>query len=197
MALAYVYVLPLHAEDWLKVGMSTNPLRRAQEFHRRFYDVFDLSRAVLIETESTRDAAALEGRFRDEFRAHRSAMPLSIREEAGGFTEWYRGAHPMLMTAAKQLAGEGFNVIAPATPWFAQALESQRPALHAWASALLREYLIDPEGELREPLPDVAALALCDAIDAYRCHGLDVSEQLPLGLQAWYRGLPAPRNSYS
>lgn len=196
MAHAYLYVFPLHAEDWLKVGMSTNPLRRAQEFHRRFYDVFDLSRAFLIETESARDAAALEGRFRDEFSAHRSAMPLSIRQEAGGFTEWYRGAHPALLAAARELASEGFNLIEPSIGWFARALDAERPTLHAWASALLRECLLDPDDALCDPLPQAAAAALRDAVDAFRSLGLDVDEQLPRALQSWYRGLPPPKNLY-
>ncbi|MFT3806850.1 GIY-YIG nuclease family protein [Arenimonas sp.] len=183
MAQGYVYLLPLHTEDWLKLGISNDPLRRAREFSRRFHEAFDFDRALLVETESQKDAAAIERRFRKEFAVHRAPMPLTIRLEAGGYTEWYRGAYPSLSTAAMQLGEAGHRLHQPAREWFKQALTSRRNELHDWASEVLRQHGIDPDRPLRDPLPAAAHSLLSDALDAYRHFGVDVSARLPVALR--------------
>ena len=62
VARAYVYVLPCAGEDWLKLGFSRDPLTRLQTLHRRYYEFFDTELAFAIETETVREARALEKR---------------------------------------------------------------------------------------------------------------------------------------
>lgn len=187
MAEGYVYVLPLRNEDWLKLGMSTDPLRRAREFSRRFFDEFDFDNALLVQFDSVREAGAMEQQLRRRFAQHRAPMPMTIRSEAGGFTEWYRGAHPGLSEAVDLLQAEGHVVHKPARLWFTDAMRSRRAELHGWASALLRENLIDPDVPLPEALPPELAAQLFDAVEAYRSFGISVEGLVPSALEDWVR----------
>ena len=189
----FVYLLPLHGEDWLKVGISTDPLRRAREFSRRFFDLFDFDQALLLETGSPRDAAAIERELRGAFREHRAPMPMTVRSEAGGQTEWYRGAYPALAQAVATMAASGYVLHAPARPWFSAALQARRGELHDWASTLLRQHLLDPDDARGEALPADAAALLADTVEAYRHFGVGVAAHLPAALQPWYRALPPLR----
>jgi hypothetical protein len=190
MSSGYVYLLPLHGEDWLKVGISTDPLRRAREFSRRFHDLFDFDQALLLETGSPRDAAAVERQLREDFREHRAPMPLVVRTEAGGHTEWYRGAYPAISARVRALEAAGYTLHAPARSWYGAALQARRGELHDWASTLLRQHLHDPDAPLAEPLPADAAALLADTVAAYRHFGVGVGEHLPEALRPWYRALP-------
>lgn len=190
MASGFVYLLPLHGEDWLKAGISTDPLRRAREFHRRFFELFDFSQALLLETGSPRDAAAVERGLREAFRVHRAPMPLTVRAVAGGHTEWYRGAYPAMSAAVRELETAGYALHAPGQDWFAAALRARRGELHDWSSSLLRQHFFDPDEALAEPLPADAAALLLDNVETYRHFGLGVREHLPAALHAWYDALP-------
>ena len=191
MARAYLYVLPLQGEDWLKVGVSNDPLRRAREFARRWYEVFDLDPALLVDAEAMADARALERDIRARFAEHRAPMPLHITAAAGGATEWYRGALPVLAEYARQCANAGHAVHTPARGWFANALARELPLLHDWASAVLRDVDCDAEDAvgLRMRLPPTHVALLCDAIDAHVACGLDPTPHLPDAVSAWRRGL--------
>ena len=188
MAEAYVYLLPLHGEDWLKLGKSTDPLRRAREFSSRFYDEFDFDEALLVQFDSDREAAATELALRRQFARHNAPMPLTIRFEAGGYTEWFRGARSGMSSAIDGLEAAGHIVHRPARPWFARAMASRRSDLHAWASALLREHLIDPDAAPPGPLPGTVALQLADVLDAYLSFGIDIEGLLPAALDDWRVG---------
>lgn len=191
MARAYLYVLPLHGEDWLKVGVTNDPLRRAREFARRWYAVFDLDQAMLVEVERMADARALERDIRARFAEHRAPMPLHITAAAGGATEWYRGALPVLADDARRCAAAGHAIHAPARAWFASALVRELPLLHEWACAVLRDAECDAEDAmgLRMRLPDKHAGLLRDAIDAHAACGLDPAPYLPSAVSAWHAGL--------
>ena len=185
MADAYLYLLPLHGEDWLKLGKSTDPLRRAREFSSRFYDEFDFDEAVLVQFDSDREAAAAELALRHQFARHNAPMPLTIRFEAGGYTEWFRGARSGMSSAIDLLEAAGHTVHRPARSWFTRAMASRRTDLHAWASALLREHLIDPDEPLPGPLPGTVALQLADVLDAYLSFDIDIEGLLPPALDDW------------
>ena len=191
MARAYLYVLPLHGEDWLKVGVSNAPLRRAREFARRWYDVFDLGQAMLVEAERMTDARALERDIRARFAVHRAPMPLHITEAAGGATEWYRGALPVLADYARDCANAGHPIHTPARSWFATALARELPLLHDWACAVLRDADCDAEDAtgLHMRLPTTHAALLRDAIDAPVACGLDPTPHLPCAVAAWHAGV--------
>lgn len=192
MAIAFAYVLPLHGEDWLKLGSSSDPLRRAREFSPRFFELFDFDRAFLIETENRRDASRLEQALRRTLRLHRAPMPLEVRAQAGGHTEWLRGAYPGLEQAALDLASAGHTLHRPARPWFEHALGRQRPELHAWTSTALRQHLIDPDAGAPAVLPAALAVLLDDVRDAFHHFGWDIGAFLPPALQHWYARGPAP-----
>ena len=189
MTTTYVYILPVHGEDWLKLGMSNDPLRRAREFSSRYYEAFDLDRAVLVETDGRADAAALERELRRNLRVHRAPMPLTIRSEAGGHTEWLRGAYPALLDACRD-SPIATAVHHPARAWFARTQWEQRAMLDGWARGLMREYLLDPDESTPADLPAPLRAQLQDAVDAYHAFGLRIDDQLPAGLAAWYGGLP-------
>lgn len=188
MAGAWLYVLPLHGEDWLKVGVSNDPLRRAREFARRWYNVFDLDRAMLVETERMPDARALERDIRARFAEHRAPMPLHIADAAGGATEWYRGAHAGLAAYVEQQRVAGHSVHVPARPWFASALAPEMPHLHDWVQAVLRDAACDGEDALglHLRLPQAHVAMLRDALDAFSACGLDPSPHLPDAVAAWH-----------
>ena len=109
----FLYVLPLAShEDVLKLGCSRDPLDRVQALHPRYFEVFDLERAFLVETEAVRDARALELELRRMLVAHNAPAPLTVRREAAGHTEWYRGAFAQLAGAVAQDARSDFrNVV--------------------------------------------------------------------------------------
>src|SRR6478735_6166509 len=97
----HLYVFPCAYEDLLKLGFSRDPLARLQQLHPRWYEQFDLDRAFTLETESVPDARRLELRLRRELIAHNAPRPLTMREDAGGAREWYRGASALLETAGR------------------------------------------------------------------------------------------------
>lgn len=189
MATLYVYILPVHNEDWLKLGMSNDPLRRATEFSPRYHEAFDLDRAIVVETEGRGDAAALERGLRRDLHVHRAPMPLTIRSQAGGHTEWLRGAYPALLDACRgsPLATALHH---PSRSWFARAQWEQRSFLDGWSRSLMREYLLDPDDSTSAVLPSPLEAQLRDAVDAFHAFGQRVDDHLPAGLASWYAGLP-------
>jgi hypothetical protein len=189
MATGYVYVLPLHNEDWLKLGVSNNPLRRAREFSLRFFDAFDLDQAILVETEGMRDAALLEKRLKQSLREHRAPRPLTIRTQAGGHTEWLRGAYPAVLDACLT-SPLTVALHTPAWNWFARAQWEERMLLNAWTSTLLRNIGLEPDVVLHERLPAALQLHLSNALDAFHAFGWRVEDYLPAALQEWYAKHP-------
>lgn len=109
----FVYVLPCAYEDLLKVGFSRDPLSRIAAFHPRWFETFDLERGVLIETETVRDARALELRLHRRLALHNAPAPLIVDTSVGGGTEWFRGASDDLAQTAQVLRDDGFTVSSP------------------------------------------------------------------------------------
>ena len=95
----FVYVAPCAWEDLLKVGHSRDPLGRLEAFHRRWYETFDPDLAWLVELDRVRDAAGLELSLRRGVAEHNAPAPLTIRREAAGQGEWFRGASEVLARA--------------------------------------------------------------------------------------------------
>ena len=74
----FVYVLATAgAEDLLKIGMTHDPLERWSAFHPRWFEAFDLEHSLLVETETRRDAQALETRLHHCLAAHHCPVPLT------------------------------------------------------------------------------------------------------------------------
>jgi hypothetical protein len=180
----FVYVLPCAYEDILKLGFSRDPLGRLQTLHRRYFDFFDLERGLLIETETVRDARGLELTLAAEIEAHNAPAPLVTRREAGGHTEWYRGAFEHLQLAAGLLASAGYTLHEPALPWLRSALLARSDRLFAWSTETL---LAIDSGALPSDVAAGLRESLRDALDAYAAFAIDLEPLLPPAVYRWHR----------
>lgn len=176
----FVYVAPCAYEDLLKLGFSRDPLARLGALHPRYFEVFDLDRVLLVETETVRDARVIELRLRRALVEHNAPAPLVVREEAGGSTEWYRGAYARLDEATLELETAGHRVHRPARAWFRTALEARSDLLYAWTLALLPT---DPVEESHAR----ACARVADALDACDALGIDLGTRLPPAVLDWHR----------
>ena len=180
----HLYVFPCAYEDLLKLGFSRDPLARMQQLHPRWFEFFDLDRAFAVETERERDARDLELRYRRLLETHNAPMPLTVREAAGGFREWYRGAYAPLAEAAEALRAEGHHVHAPLRPWLRDALERRADLLYAWTTAMLT---VDDFERPRVETP--VQRTVRDALDAYAALDLPLASCLPESVLHWHRAL--------
>ncbi|HEY5805670.1 MAG TPA: GIY-YIG nuclease family protein [Lysobacter sp.] len=182
---SFLYVLPCAGEDLLKLGFSRHPLQRMQALQSRYFEFFDLDRAFLVETETVRDARDLELSLGHSVAVHGAPVPLLVREEAGGHSEWYRGAYALLEGEIAALAERGFSVHHPLRPWLRAELLHRREGLFTWAAAVLDSLEGDPDWLDN---PQTAALRghVLDTLDAYTAVDIPVADALPDALADWY-----------
>lgn len=178
----FLYLAPSVFEDHLKLGFSRDPLARMQALHPRWFELFDLDRALLVETETVRDARKLELRFRRSLVAHNAPAPLTVRPQAGGHTEWYRGAYDTLAAGIRELEAAGYTVHDPARPWYRDAMRARSDLLYSWLDALL----LPDELDLVEQGTRGQKLAR-DALDACRALDINLEPLLPDAVLRWYR----------
>jgi hypothetical protein len=180
----YVYVLPCADEDILKLGFSRDPVARLQALHRRYFALFDLERAWLIETETVRDARKLELELGRSIVVHSAPAPLVIRRQAAGHTEWYRGAYAQLDQATAALRSRGFVVHAPAAPWVREYLVARGDTLFTWAGQMLQAIEWASQSGYDT---DKMQSTLQDALDAYDALAIDLKSLLQPAVWDWYR----------
>lgn len=178
-----MYVFPCAWEDHCKLGFSREPLSRLQALHRRWFEFFDLDRALLVETETVRDARDLELELRGPLAQHNAPAPLTIRREAAGHTEWFRGASTRLEQAAVALQQRGHVVHAPLRPWLHAAMLARSDQLYAWTQAQLS---VDELEGLAGATP--AQRMVRDVLDAHAAMGIALERVLPAEVYRWYRG---------
>jgi hypothetical protein len=183
VAQAFLYVLPCHGEDWLKLGFSRDPLARLQSLHPRFFDFFDIDLAFAIETETVREARALETRFGRALRDHGAPAPLTVVPAAGGSTEWYRGAYGWLAAAADTFESDGYRVHRPLRPWIRERLLAGAELLYAW-TALLPPDALQARGSASRA--SSAQRRVADVLDAYRAADIDLARWLPAAVLDWH-----------
>lgn len=171
----FTYVFPCVVEDHCKVGFSSDPLSRLQSFHPRWFEFFDLDRALLVEAETQRDARDLELELRRPLRLHKAPMPLTIRRQAGGHTEWLRGAYAVLAEQARSLERRGHTLHVGARDWLARAMLERADRLYGWAAA---HY---PDGFASRASPEFERL-LVDVLDAHRALDIEVEPYFPAEL---------------
>lgn len=183
----YLYVLPCAYEDLLKIGHSRNPLQRAQALQPRYFEFFDLERAFAVELDTVREARALEHALHARLREHNAPAPLTVREQAAGLGEWYRGAGAQLQDEAAALQIQGHRLHRPLSAWLACELAGQGDALYARAEALLAQ--LQGDTTLLDD-PGLAPLRrnLLDTLDAHRALALDLDRRLPSAVLDWYAG---------
>jgi hypothetical protein len=178
----FVYVFPCTWEDHCKIGFSHDPLARMQQLHRRWFEFFDIDRGLLVETETVRDARDLELELRRPLVEHNAPAPMTVRREAGGHTEWFRGVASQLELAALMLQRRGHAVHAPLREWLRPALLARSDQLYAWSQAQLSPDELDG---LAGPTPTQRMVR--DMLDA--CVALDIELEPLLAPQVyrWYR----------
>ncbi len=180
---AIVYILPHRGEEFLKLGFSRDPLQRMQDLHRRYFDFFDMDRVILVETSRVVEARRIETNLKRSIVEHRAPSPLDIRHQAGGHTEWYRGAYTVLQEQARVLERDGLTVHWNLRNWIAPQLLRRRELLFEWASLQLRS--LEIAGATSEHGSRIAS-ALRDALDANVFFGIDIADAVPVEVAAWY-----------
>lgn len=175
MSLCHLYLLPLAYEDILKLGIARDPFVRALAFSRRYYEFFDLSRAVLVEYDSRKEAQARETALHRRLRDWNAMQPITVRRAAAGKTEWYRGAYDALLAEIEHEHTQGCTMHRPALPWWQARLRSERERLYEWITWLTRDDACPlPLQERRQWLVDV--------LDAYEKLGVSLEGVLPVEL---------------
>ena len=180
----HLYVFPCAWEDLCKLGFSRDPLARLQSLHPRFFDFFDLDQGLLVETDTVAEARAMETRLRRALAEHNATAPLTIREEAGGAREWYRGAPDALGQATASLAAQGHRVHAPLRPWLRHALLQRSDRLFSWTEGMLSP---DELEGLSGWTPGQGRVR--DALDAWVGMEIDLAPLLPARVLAWHQRL--------
>jgi hypothetical protein len=183
----FVYVLPCAWEDHCKIGFSRDPLSRIQTFHHRWFEFFDLDHAALVETETVRDARDLELELRRPLVMHNAPAPLTVRREAAGHTEWFRGASSQLERAVRLLEQRGHTVHTPLRTWLRSAFLRHSDRLYAWTQMQLSPDELDGSAG-----PTVVQRVARDALDAYVALEIELDPLLPPEVMRWYRGGTLP-----
>jgi len=185
----FVYMLPWREQDLLKVGYSRQPLVRMRTLHRRFFDVFDLERGLLLETERLAQARQIERDIIVRHATQRSPAPLTVPDEAAGYSEWFRGICPEVTALLHDAAArEGF-ALHSLRDWLRQWFGSQGDGLYEWSLRMLEAieyeaFNVPPEWQRGE-----AARSLRYVMDACEAVGLPLADLSPDGALAWRHGL--------
>lgn len=175
MSVCCLYVLPLAYEDILKLGISRDPFARAFAFSRRYYEFFDLSRSLLVEFDSRKEAQARETALHRTLREWNAMQPITVPGAAAGKREWYRGAYATVLAQVACDEAEGRVVHAPALPWWQARLRAEREKLYEWIIWLTRDEACPlPRHERRQQLADV--------LDAYTQLGVPLDDGISVEL---------------
>lgn len=177
----FVYIAACSGpEDILKVGFTHDPIARWSSFHRRWFEAFDLDQSLLVQTETRRDARAMETALHRLLREHNCPAPLTMREQSGGVTEWYRGAHDAALAFALEAQRGGHVLHRPARAWLA-------PAMHAGAEALASLLDRAVAGLATGEVTPAQCDALLDLVDAHHAFDEDIRLRFATELAALAR----------
>jgi hypothetical protein len=193
---AFVYLLPCRHEDIAKIGFSRDPLIRVHTLHRRYFEFFDLDRAVLVEADKVRDARRIERRLIADFSDHHASAPLVVPESAGGRTEWYRGAFPGIRDALYALAERDALVLHdPMSAWLRARIADVTERMHGWAASMLEAIEYARHNFPDEHEAERLQAALRSVLDAHAALGIEVDALVPTAVGAWYREHSTLRSS--
>jgi hypothetical protein len=181
----FVYMLPWREQDLLKIGYSRQPLVRFRTLHRRFFEVFDLDRGLLLETERLAQARKIE---RDVILRHadqRSVAPLAVADDAAGYSEWFRGVCPEVSTQLRDAAlGGGFECFS-LRDWLRRWFEGSSDGLYEWSLRMLEAVEYETYNVPLELQRGDAARSLAYVMDACEAVGLPLSSRFPENVLAW------------
>lgn len=183
----YVYALPCRDEDVLKFGFSRDPLQRLQTLHRRYFEFFDLERALLIEVETLGDARRLERVLIERHASERVPAPLVIRAAAAGKTEWFRGVAASADALMRDTAhDEGWTLHSPLAAWLRQRFAARSDLIYDWSEAMLEVIEYEHYRADLTPRDLRAERILRRFLDACSAVAADISAWVPPTVLAWY-----------
>jgi hypothetical protein len=184
---AHVYVLPCRDEDLLKVGFSRDPFTRFRTLHRRFFDFFDLDRALLLDTEHVKDARRIERRLIETFAGERAMAPLVVPVSAAGHTEWYRGVYAEAVSLMDEMAAlGGFPLRRGIAPWLGSYLDARADLLHDWSLRIVDTLDWAAHNAPGDRGADTLRDALLDTLDMFVAAGLPIEPLVPDRVVDWY-----------
>lgn len=184
---SFVYLLPCCEQDILKVGFSREPLQRLHSLHRRYFEFFDLDRALMIETERVADARRIERWFITRFAESRAPAPLEIRLAAAGGTEWFRGVAAEADGSARELAErEGWPLHAPLRRWLRERFEEHADKLYDWSLHLLDSIEYERFNLPADQQTTRSARLLRHVLDACTAFGMPLETFVSPRVMAWY-----------
>lgn len=183
----FAYLLPARDADIVKVGFSRDPLQRMRSLHERYFDYFDLERAVLVEVDYVREARSVEAFLKKELADGATWAPLVIRSAAGGRTEWFRGVGDRAaQTISSHAKSCGFVFHGCLRTWLHERWSAQVDALfdstlHAFRGIEFLHHNGDAGLAKRQ------ARMLTNLLDACEAVGLDLSERIAGPVLDWHR----------
>lgn len=184
---SFVYLLPCREQDILKVGFSREPLQRLHSLHRRYFEFFDLDRALLIETERVQDARRIERWFITRFADARAPAPLEVRRAAAGGTEWFRGVATEADAAGRELAErEGWSLHSPLRGWLRGRFEEHADSLYDWSLQLLDSIEYERFNLPADQQASRSARLLRHVLDACFALGMRGETFVSPRVMAWY-----------
>ena len=185
---AFVYLLPWREQDLLKIGFSRQPLTRMRQLHRRFFDVFDLERGLLLEVERVSQARSIERAILQHHAAQRSPAPLIVSDEAAGYSEWLRGVCPEVTAQLQEAAAKNDFALHSLKTWVRAWFESQGDGVYEWSLRMLdaieyETFNVPPQWQQGE-----AARSLRYLMDACEAVDLPLAALFPDSVLAWRTG---------
>lgn len=162
-------------EELIKVGLSHDPVARWSAFHPRWFEAFDLDQSLLIETETRREAQGLETALHRRLIEYNCPLPMTMRPQYGGETEWYRGAFLVAREFALEAAANGHVIHEPARTWFAHAMQRRSDSLFGLLDQALRHAL---DGEISA----TQRRALRNLVDSHAAFDPGLAARLPTDL---------------
>ena len=184
---AFVYVLPCRDEDILKVGFTRDPLQRLHALHRRYFEFFDLQRALLVEVDQLRDARRIERLLIAQFSSYRAPPPLVVRQAAAGRTEWFRGvSSPVDKLARKLASAEGLVLRAPLKLWLRDRLNEHGDRLYDLSLRMLDSIDYEQFNLAPDEQTGRTAIQLGHLLDVCAALDLELAALVSSRVLSWY-----------
>lgn len=185
----FVYLLPWREQDLVKVGYSRQPLVRMRNLHRRFFDVFDLDRGLLLETERLAQARQVERSILLRHAGQRSPAPLVIPDAAAGYSEWLRGVCPEVTVELQEVSARDDLPLHTLKDWLQRWFSSQGDGLYEWSLRLLEAIEYETFNVPLELQRGDAARSLAYVMDACEAVDVPLAGLFPDSVLAWRRQL--------
>lgn len=181
----YVYLLPWREQDLLKVGFSRQPLQRMRRLHRRFFEVFDLDRGLLLEAGTLAQARRIERAILLRHQAERAPAPLVVPDRAAGYREWLRGVSPVVSAELQQWAEREALPLHTLRDWLQRWYAAQGDALYEWSLRMLEAIEYETFNLPAHEQRGDAAAALRYLMDACEALGLAPGRFFAESALAW------------